>query len=109
MKTTNNFSLVGRLAADAEVKNFNNSSKAEMRIAVSRIKGNETITGWINIEAWKNDNNDFEELKKGKLIQFNGFFAPDAYTTKDGKNIANVKLVAAEWTPVTKKEEEATE
>lgn len=101
MKTSNSFAIAGRLAADAEVKNFSNSSKATVRIAVSNKKDDKTTTGWLNIEAWRKDAADFQNLKKGQLLQFSGFFRPEEYTDKDGKQRSIVTLVATEWTPVT--------
>lgn len=101
MKTTNSFAVAGRLAADAEVKNFTNSNKASFRIAVSSKKDDKTTTGWVNLEAWNKDAKAFENLKKGTLIQFNGFFRPEEYTDKEGKQHNVIVFVATSWEPVT--------
>lgn len=101
MKTTNSFSVAGRLAADAEVKNTTNSNVANVRVAVSSKKGEQTTTGWIDIEAWNKDAKAFENLKKGSLIQFNGFFRPEEYDTKEGKHRQVIVFVATSWEPVT--------
>lgn len=109
MKTSNSFAIAGRLAADAEVRTFSNSSKATVRIAVSTKKDDKTTTGWMNMEAWRKDAADFDALKKGQFIQFNGFFRPEEYTDKDGKQHSIVTLVATEWQPVTTEKKEKKE
>lgn len=101
MKTTNSFAVAGRLAADAEVKNFTNSNKASFRIAVSSKKDDKTTTGWMNLEAWSKDPEAFATLKKGTLVQFNGFFRPEEYTDKEGKQHNIIVFVATSWEPVT--------
>lgn len=101
MKASNSFSVAGRLAADAQVKNTTNSNVANARVAVSSKKGENTTTGWIDIEAWNKDAQAFENLKKGQLIQFNGFLRPEEYKTKDGKHRQVIIFVATSWEPVT--------
>lgn len=101
MRTTNSFAIAGRLAADAEVRNFTNSSKASVRIAVTYKKEDKTTTGWMNIEAWRKDASAFENLKKGRLVQFEGIIRPEEYTDKDGKMHNVVVFVATKWEAVT--------
>ena len=91
-KMENNFAVSGFVAVDAQVNNFEKASVARFPLSLGR---KETVNGTevrksalMNIEAWRSKENlaDFELLKKGNLVTVEGYFKPEEYTGKDGKN-----------------------
>ena len=73
MKTTNQVIVAGRLAQDAEIRQFANSTKATFALAISRTekRGEETVrpVAYQPCEIWrKNGSTDsFAQLTKGAL------------------------------------------
>ena len=76
--------IVGRVAADSETKEFNNSAKTSFRVATNesyKDKNGEwqKITDWHNVELWRNRN-----ILKGTLVSVEGSLKTDKYEDKDG-------------------------
>lgn len=111
MNANNNFSVVGFICKDAEVRSFDKSSIARFGISIKTTekKGGQDVTSSSiqNFETWvKNDDQAlFSLLKKGKLVKVEGFFKSETYQ-KDGKDVHVIKLVATKVTEVEKKNKE---
>ena len=80
MNASNNFTVVGFICKDAEVRNFEKSSIARFGISIKTTekKGGVEITSSSiqNFETWiKNDDQALLDLlKKGKRVKVEGFF-----------------------------------
>ena len=111
MNANNNFSVVGFICKDAEVRGFDKSSIARFGISIKTTekKGGQDVTSSSiqNFETWvKNDDQALLSLlKKGKLVKVEGFFKSETYQ-KDGKDVHVIKLVATKVTEVEKKNKE---
>ena len=92
MKTTNQVIVAGRLAQDAEIRQFANSTKATFALAISRTekRGEETVrpVAYQPCEIWrKNGSTDsFAQLTKGALVEITGWIRPEEFVDKTGKN-----------------------
>ena len=99
-KTTNNFAIAGFVVNDAEVRECTNSNIARFGLSVKRTEKKseeeKSTSAILNIETWckKDDTQKLDLMKKGMLIQVEGFFKPEQYTDKDGKEKHVIKLVA---------------
>lgn len=111
MNANNNFSVVGFICKDAEVRSFEKSSIARFGISIKTTekKGDQDVTSSSiqNFETWvKNDDQAlFALLKKGKLVKVEGFFKSETYQ-KDGKDVHVIRLVATKVSEVEKKNKE---
>lgn len=111
MNAFNNFTMVGFICKDAEVKDFKNVNLVKFGIFVNEQKKEgeqQAPSAILNFERKlkKDDTKTIELLKKGSYVKVEGFFTPDCYTDKNGKKVNKVKLVATSIEPGPKKKEE---
>lgn len=113
MNASNNFTVVGFICKDAEVRNFEKSSLARFGVSIKTTekKGGVEITSSSiqSFESWiKNDDQAILDLlKKGKRVKVEGFFKSETYQ-KEGKDHHVIKLIATGISEVEKlKKEEA--
>ena len=111
MATNNNFTVIGFVAMDAQVKNNENGSvwgkfPISIRVTKKDKDGNEKkISALQDIEvATKKDSPKLELLKKGTLVKVEGFFEPRIYTSKDNKEHSAISWKATAIEKVEKKE-----
>ena len=92
MNDINSITVTGRLVADAERKDFSNSTKHSFRIAVQKSvkRGDrwENETSYFDVEAW-NLGKVGEWLTKGKQVAINGDLATSEWE-KDGQKKSKV-------------------
>ena len=90
--------LTGRLTADPEVKTTQSGvSVVSFCIAVQRQykSGEETITDFINITAWRHTAEFVGKyFKKGNMIGIEGSIQTRKYTDKDGNNRVAFEVLA---------------
>ena len=90
--------LTGRLTADPELKTTqSNVSVTSFCIAVQRRykSGEEPITDFINIVAWRNTAEFVAKyFKKGNMIGIEGSIQTRKYTDKDGNNRVAFEVLA---------------
>lgn len=86
-KIENSFAVTGFVSADAQVRNFENTSVARFSISVSRGEKNaEGKTSYtsalLSIEAWRKNSNlsQFDLLKKGTQVTIEGYLKPEEWT-----------------------------
>ena len=109
MNASNNFTVVGFICKDAEVRNFEKSSIARFGVSIKTTekKGGVEITSSSiqSFETWiKNDDQALLDLlKKGKRVE--GFFKSETYQ-KDGKEHHVIKLIATSLSEVEKQKKE---
>lgn len=107
MNASNNFTVVGFICKDAEVRNFEKSSIARFGVSIKTTekKGGVEITSSSiqSFETWiKNDDQALLDLlKKGKRVKVEGFFKSETYQ-KDGKDHHVIKLIATSLSEVEK-------
>ena len=95
----NNVSLMGRMAADPELRNTQSGIPVTtFRIAVDRTfvpKGQEKQTDWIDIVAWRSTAEFVEKyFRKGSMIAVQGRIQTRSYTDKDGNKRTAFEVVA---------------
>ena len=95
----NNVSLIGRMAADPELRNTQSGIPVtSFRIAVDRTfvpKGQEKQTDWIDIVVWRNTAEFVEKyFRKGSMIAVQGSIQTRSYTDKDGNKRTAFEVVA---------------
>ena len=111
MNASNNFTVVGFICKDAEVRNFEKSSIARFGVSIKTTekKGGVEITSSSiqSFETWlKNEDQALLDLlKKGKRVKVEGFFKSETYQ-KDGKDHHVIKLIATSLSEVEKQKEE---
>ncbi|MBQ3318157.1 MAG: single-stranded DNA-binding protein [Spirochaetales bacterium] len=89
----NNITLSGRLARDAETREFSNSMKTSFSVAVEKsVKSGdkwETKVNYFDVEAW-----NMEWLKgsltKGRQVVVSGELDTSEYTNKEGQKVRKV-------------------
>lgn len=90
-----NFSAVGRLGRDSEIKKTQNGDDfLSFTVAVDERRKGETVTDWWNC-SWYGDNavKMGQWLKKGSLIFFSGDFAgARIYQNKNNENVVSLDL-----------------
>lgn len=90
--------LTGRLTSDPELKTTqSNVSVTSFCIAVQRRykSGEEPITDFINIVAWRNTAEFVAKyFKKGNMIGIEGSIQTRKYTDKDGNNRVTFEVLA---------------
>lgn len=107
-----NFSVSGFVGRDAEIRQFTNNSVARYPICIKRTEKNgdkeEKVSAFLNIESWRNNAGaaDFNILKKGNLLELEGFFKPEEWTDNEGVKHSRVILVATSFKEVSKGEAE---
>lgn len=95
----NNVSLMGRMAADPELRNTQSGIPVTtFRIAVDRTfvpKGQEKQTDWIDIVAWRSTAEFVEKyFRRGSMIAVQGSIQTRSYTDKDGNKRTAFEVVA---------------
>ena len=111
MNASNNFTVVGFICKDAEVRNFEKRSLAcfGVETATTEKKGGVEITSSSiqSFESWiKNEDQAIVDLlKKGKRVKGEGFVKSETYQ-KDGKDHHVIKLIATSLLEVEKKKKE---
>ena len=99
MTKTNLFAVTG-FVAKVETHEFKNATVARFSLGIARTekKGEEFITNkaYITAEAWrKNDRvNELDCLRKGAEVTIEGFFLPNNWTDKEGKQHSNIIFAA---------------
>ena len=88
--------LTGRLTADPELKTTQSGlSVTSFSIAVDRRSGEERLTDFINIVAWRQQAELVAKyFKKGNLIGIQGSIQTRKYTDKNGNNRTAFEVVA---------------
>lgn len=110
-----NFTVSGFVGRDAEIRQFTNNSVARYPICIKRTEKNgdkeEKVSAFLNIESWRNNSEvaDFDILKKGNLVELEGFFKPDEWTDNEGVKHNRVILVATSFKVVPKNESKEVE
>lgn len=106
MKTSNQVIVSGRLAQDAEIRQFANSTKATFALAISRTekRGEETVrpVAYQPCEVWRKNGTteSFAQLTKGTLIEISGWIRPEEFIDKTGTRRHRIIFVANKFTPV---------
>ena len=114
-KFQDNFTVSGFVGKDAEIRQFTNASVARFPLAIGRqeTNGDETkrVSAFVNMEVWrKNEHTEsFDQLSKGALLTFEGYFKPEEWTDKDGVKHNRVIMVATKFYPVPEEEEAPAE
>ena len=109
----NNVNLIGRLAADPELKTTGSGvSVTNFAIAVDRkgTKGETKITDWLDIVAWRNTAEFVcKYFQKGSPIVIEGSIQTRMWEDGDGKKRKTVEIVAdnVEFVPKAKGEAQA--
>lgn len=110
----NNFAVTGIVGADAQVRNFENTSVARFSLAISHAEktdGKPTYTSaFLAIEAWRKNSNltSFDLLKKGTHLTVEGYFKPEEWTdAESGTKRNRIIFTATRFyaTPDEEKEE----
>jgi single-strand DNA-binding protein len=94
--------IVGRLAADPEFRDFGNNSVAKFRVITSDRRKNEdgnwvdvNTSGW-NIAAWNNLSESCKNvLAKGQEVIVIGSVKEDTWTDKEGNSRKSVEVTAS--------------
>lgn len=94
----NEIVICGRIGQDPEIKYFESGKcKTTFSIAVGRWDGKkkEEVTDWFNVECWeKLAETVAEHFKKGKQVIVDGELKKETYTSKDGQEKTNYKVIA---------------
>lgn len=88
--------LIGRLGADAELKDSKSGSKyVTMRVASNDYVNGENVTTWTNV-IWTGDRATTLQpyLKKGSLVDIHGILRVREYTTSEGAKGTSVDIMA---------------
>lgn len=110
-KFQNNFTVSGFVGKDAEIRQFTNASVARFPLAIGRQETNsdepKRVSAFVNMEVWrKNEHTEsFDQLAKGAMLTFEGYFKPEEWTDKDGVKHNRVIMVATKFYPVPEEEE----
>ena len=111
MNASNNFTVVGFICKDAEVRNFEKSSLARFGVSIKTTekKGGVEITSSSiqSFESWiKNEDQAILDLlQRGERVKVEGFFKSETYQ-KDGKDHHVIKLIATGISEVEKQKKE---
>ncbi len=99
--------IIGRVGADAEVKDFPTSQLISFSVAVSESYTNKqgekvTNTTWVECSRWTNNVAIAQYIKKGDLIYVEGKMNNRAYLGSDGEakvvngiNISHIELLGS--------------
>ncbi len=89
---SNAISFVGRLAADAEMKQLGGTTVLEFRVANNTGFGEREVTNWFSCKLWGKRGEKLETmLTKGKQVFITGELSLKPWTTREG-----VERLAAE-------------
>ena len=106
----NTCTLIGRLAADPELKTTGSgTSVCNFTLAVDRkgTKGEDKITDWIDFVAWRNTGEFLSRyFHKGDPVVVTGNIQTRMWEDKDGKKRKTVEVIAenVEFVPKAKGE-----
>ncbi len=106
MKATNQVIVSGRLAQDAEIRQFANSTKATFSLAINRkeTRGEETVrtVAYQPCEMWRKNGSteSFAQLTKGALVEITGWIRPDEFVDKTGAHRHRIIFVVNSFKPV---------
>lgn len=89
---------LGRLAADAEVKDVNGKKVLEFRIAVDQGYGDRKTTLWISCNKWGENTTVAQYLLKGTQVHVLGEPSLNTYTNKEGKDVTTLRLNCSQIT-----------
>jgi len=99
--------IIGRVGADAEVKDFPTSRLISFSVAVSESYTNKqgekvTNTTWVECSRWTNNVSIAQYIKKGDLIYVEGKMNNRAYLGSDGEakvvngiNVSHIELLGS--------------
>lgn len=80
--------IIGRIGADAEVKDFNGNQVINFSVAVSETytKNNEKVTNttWFDVSKWGNNTSVAQYIKKGGQIFVSGKVNNRGWAKEDG-------------------------
>ncbi len=111
MKATNQIIVSGRLAQDAEIRQFANSTKASFNLAISRSEKRveETVrtVAYQPCEMWRKNGSteSFEQLTKGALVEITGWVKPEEFVDKTGTRRHRIIFAVNKVTPVEPEKE----
>lgn len=102
--------LGGRLTKDVELKQTPNGVKvAQFGIAVNRRSGNEQVTDFFNVTAWRGTAEFITKFfRKGSSICITGSIQTRSWTDNEGNKRSVVEIVADEASFVDGKNDNAT-
>ena len=102
--------LGGRLTRDPELKQTPNGVKvAQFSVAVNRRGGNEQVTDFFNVTAWRGTAEFITRyFRKGSSICITGSIQTRSWTDNDGNKRSVVEIVADEATFVDGKNDNAS-
>ena len=97
-KIENSFAVTGFVGKNAEIRQFTTASVARFSLAIGRTEKNSRVSAFINVEAWRKNENtsSFDKLIKGAMLTVRGYFRPDEWIDQDGVKHQRVLLVANE-------------
>ncbi len=113
MKATNQVTVFGRLAQDAEIKQFTNSSKAVFALAINRKeqRGEEEVrsVAFQPCEMWRKNGatDSFGILTKGQLVEINGWVKPEEFVDKTGTRRHRIVFAVSKVTVVEPEKKKA--
>lgn len=89
----------GRLAADPELRDVNDTTVCAFRIAHNRYHKGEKLTDWFSISVWGRQGEICQEhLSKGSVVVVDGEFMPREYETKDNEKRLSLDIRASSVT-----------
>lgn len=107
MNASNNFTVVGFICKDAEVRNFEKSSLARFGVSINITEKRENTPNLFSSRTPRpiTTKTSHSSLKKGKRVKVEGFFKSETYQ-KDGKDHHVIKLIATSLSEVEKQKKE---
>lgn len=87
--------IIGRLGADAEVKNLEKATLVCFSVAANDGYGDYETTMWARCEKWLKPNDEAKIanfLTKGSQVYVEGVPVMDTYTNSDGETKSSLKL-----------------
>lgn len=106
MSDLNVFSCTGRLAADAETKDFDGKVKARYRLAVGGWKGS---TFWLSCDHWRCNPAILPALVKGARVGVTGRLEEQKWTNKEGVERSAIILNVQDIALLSPKQQEERE
>ncbi|MFO1211005.1 MAG: single-stranded DNA-binding protein, partial [Amaricoccus sp.] len=88
----NTFSDIGRVVADAELRDAGNNKVCSVRLAFDTGYGDKRGTMFLNASIWRNSEQLAPKLTKGTEVQVSGSISVRDYTTRDGGKGQSIDL-----------------
>lgn len=104
-----NFSAIGTIGRDAEVKSIGDTQVINFTIAVNIGYGDRKTTQWVDCQKFGEKIGIAEYLKKGQKVYVSGTPKVQAYAKKDGTPAASLQLRVFEIELLGSKEQQTTE